>query len=211
MTGIMLPAVGRRCMGLSRLLGLLGALGFGFLAIGPGPLEAATPPVLAPGQSATLLPDGRWLLIGGEGAQGPVDTMTTWTPSTGAMVAVTRGLAHARAWHTATVLPDGTVLIVGGWGAGGAVVDAVERFDPAWSSLRSESIRDPRARAAHTATLLTEGRVLFVGGVGADGALLADAELWEPGRSRAETLAAGLTTARAGHTARLLADGTVWI
>src|SRR5262245_25273975 len=204
MTGIMLPAVGRRCMGLSRLLGLLGALGFGFLAIGPGPLEAATPPVLAPGQSATLMPDGRWLLIGGEGAQGPVDTMTIWTPSTGAIVAVPRGLTHARAWHTATVLPDGTVLIVGGWGARGAVVDAVERYDPTGTALQSESIRDLRPRAAHTATLLTEGQVLFVGGVAADGALLAEAELWEPGQSRAEVLPAGLTTARAGHTAQLL-------
>ena len=36
-----------------------------------GPQHLELSPRLAAGQSATLLPDGRWLLLGGTGASGP--------------------------------------------------------------------------------------------------------------------------------------------
>src|SRR4051812_39393656 len=61
------------------------------------------------GQTATLLPDGRWLLGGGVGEQGPLATAQIWNPQTEVTASVSQSLQHCRAWHSATVLPDGNV------------------------------------------------------------------------------------------------------
>src|SRR5678816_2186912 len=60
-----------------------------------------------PGQTRTLLPDGRWLITGGQDANGVGDS--AWLlDSSGIPAKLSRGLLNARAWHTATTLPDGT-------------------------------------------------------------------------------------------------------
>src|SRR5439155_19677281 len=43
-------------------------------------------PTLGPssGETTTLLPDGRWLILGGEAAGRPVATALVWDPNTGA-------------------------------------------------------------------------------------------------------------------------------
>ena len=107
------------------------------------------------GQTSTLLPDGRTLIIGGEGADGPLAAIGIKDQHTGVVSVVARELLHARAWHTTTLLPDGTVLILGGVGASGHVVESVEIIDPETQS--SELLRHTglTARAYHTATLLT--------------------------------------------------------
>src|SRR5262245_50428408 len=70
----------------------------------------------AAGASATLLPDGRWLLLGGERGHRVRATAVLTDPRTGTTTVLPAGLGIARAWHTATVLPDGTVLVLGGLG-----------------------------------------------------------------------------------------------
>jgi len=109
-------------------LGLTLTLGLSLLLVpsASGPQTISGP---IGGRTATPLPDGRWLLLGGEGTSGPVGTALIWEPRTGASTPLPQGLQHPRAWHTATVTPDGTILILGGVGAGGQVVDAVEVFD----------------------------------------------------------------------------------
>jgi len=62
------------------------------------------------GQSATQLPDGRWLLIGGE--QTP--RLVQIRGLDGAVATLPVSPLTPRAWHTASVLSDGSVLIVGG-------------------------------------------------------------------------------------------------
>lgn len=79
----------------------------------PGTVPGAVP---LPGQRATLLPDGRWLMTGGESAAGSLPTAWVWDPRTGALAELPAGMLYARAWHSATVLPDGSVLIAGGRG-----------------------------------------------------------------------------------------------
>jgi hypothetical protein len=88
------------------------------------------PAVTVPGETATRLPDGSFLIVGGLGAAGPMMAAAIWDPRAGARISLPVGLEHARAWHTATPLPDGGVLIRGGVGADGGIVDAVERFHP---------------------------------------------------------------------------------
>jgi RHS repeat-associated protein len=185
---------------LSLCLGLL-------LPSASGPQDTA--PVVTLGQSATLLPDGRWLLIGGEGAEGPLASASVWDPDTNTTVQISDQLTYARAYHTATLLPDGTVFIWGGIGANGQVVSVAERFDPQTQQFAALSATGLTPRAYHTATLLTEGRVLMAGGLSGTGDTLATAELWNPRAQTTETVPDTLSIAHHSHTATLLSDGTV--
>src|SRR4051794_21930919 len=71
-----------------------------------GTSAQSTAALARPGQSMTLLPDGRWLLLGGEGATGPQARASLWDPHTETMTLV-EPLLRARTGHSATVLPDG--------------------------------------------------------------------------------------------------------
>src|SRR5690349_22442028 len=82
---------------------------------------------LRPGQTATLLPDGSSLLIGGE-ENGRSVSNAAITDSRGVAVTLAAKLHRARAWHSATMLPDGRVLIVGGIGDNGSIVRSAEIF-----------------------------------------------------------------------------------
>jgi hypothetical protein len=105
------------------------ALVLASMPVSSGPRRPG-PAVTVPGETATRLPDGTVLIVGGLGVAGPMMAAAIWDPGTGVRVSLPMGLEHARAWHTATALPDGGVLIRGGVGANGGIVDAVERFDP---------------------------------------------------------------------------------
>ena len=168
--------------------------------------EPALPVV--PGQSRTLLSDGRWLLVGGEGGQGPLASAAVFDPQTSSLTSITQPLLQGRAWHTATVLPDGRVLIAGGIGSGGQVSTVLEIFDPTVQAFHPIPAPGLVPRAEQTATLLTDGRVLFAGGLSAQGQVLSDAQLFNPVTSAVEAVQP-LSTPRRGGTATLLADGRV--
>src|SRR5205807_10020406 len=76
----------------------------------------------AAGQSVTLLPDGRWLFLGGEDPQGVLGTGRVLDPETGVTTPLRSSLHEPRAWHTATVLPNGFVFVFGGLAANGRTV-----------------------------------------------------------------------------------------
>lgn len=168
-------------------------------------------PATAPGQSATLLPDGRWLFAGGEQSAVPSaaiyiqDSKVTQKQTKPAPLSAR--LIHPRSAHTATVLPDGTVLILGGVGADGSLVTAAEIFDPRNAEITV--IQDPglKPRSHHAATLLTDGYVLITGGVSQEGKQLQDAALWNPDTQYAEPLANAMKVPRSDHAAALLATG----
>ena len=160
-------------------------------------------PQPAAGQTATRLPDGRWLLVGGDA--NPLNA-AIWDPGARAARPIV-GSSVSRSWHTATLLPDGTVLIVGGVDAAGQIVGTPERFDPATGAFAPIDDVDFTPRARHTATVLPDGRVLIAGGETAPGAVAA--EVWEPGASTADPVSGGTRFARRGHTARLMPDGRV--
>jgi RHS repeat-associated protein len=161
-----------------------------------------------PGQTTTLLPDGRWLLLGGERGGRASQTAAILDPSTGATMILASSMIVARAGHTATVLADGTVLIVGGREAAGQLADVPELFDPDAAAFMPITIDGATARTGHTATLLSDGRVLVAGGGTSADRLLRDVEIWDVRAQRA--IAAGeLSSGRYGQTATLLEDGRV--
>ncbi len=166
----------------------------------------------APGQSSTLMPDGRWLLVGGDtdGLRATAllrDVSTTPAKET----AVNGHLVVPRAWHTATLLPNGNVLIVGGVDSANQTVDKVELFNTATQSFELLASVAALSRSHHTATVLTDGRVLVAGGADKSGAALRDAAIWNPRTSKLETLSANMLEKRTGHRAALLPSAPVLI
>jgi YD repeat-containing protein len=119
---------------------------------------------LVPGQTSTLLPDGRLLLLGGRNGSSSVGTAFIKNPKTGLVTQLSTGMQHPRYGHTATVLPDGTVLIFGGVGSGNKPEQGSELFDPQSLKFSPISVNGVTPRSYHTATLLTDGRVLIAGG-----------------------------------------------
>jgi hypothetical protein len=116
--------------------------------------------------TATVLNDGRVLVVGGYGADGAVlASAELYDPATQAWSG-TGSLNLARANHTATLLTNGKVLVVGGNDTSNTHVYAsAELYDPAtgvWSVTGSL----PYAVTYHTATLLHDGRVLIARGIG---------------------------------------------
>src|SRR5205085_12194976 len=113
------------------------------------------------GESWTLLPDGRWLIVGGRGPRGPLDAAAVCDPLTQTITWLRATLAQRRAWHSATTLADGMVVIAGGLGAQG-IVTTLELFDPDAETF-VPTVSWSRARAGHSATVLSDGRVLIAG------------------------------------------------
>lgn len=164
--------------------------------------------------TASLLPDGSVMIIGGES-----DPALAPTPDEPVLNSVERFAAGqiaplpplniARAKHTATVLGDGSVLVAGGFDASGRAIAAAELWRPAtgsWQVLPALGV----ARYGHTATRLDDGRVMIAGGRGNDGWLLASVEIWDPA---GQTWSAGpnLPIPLGGHDAALLASGQVLV
>jgi hypothetical protein len=170
--------------------------------------------------TATLLLDGRVLMVGGASAGSDLASAEIYAPATGKFTR-TGSLSKTRVHHTATLLLDGRVLVVGGRlglaEAGFPALATAELFDPntgTFSPTGSMSV----GRDGHSATLLEDGRVLIAGGHGPDfdwgrsGALihLASAELYNP-TTGTFTPTGSMSISRAAHTATLLEDGRVLI
>jgi RHS repeat-associated protein len=173
-------------------------------------LQGAPTPdsVSVAGQSQTLLPDGRVLVIGGEGPEGPRATADIIDPQSGQTVRVSADLTHARAWHSATVLPNGKVLIYGGTDRSHNLIEEGELFDPLTQEFQTLPPTTLTPRAGHTATVLTDGRVLFAGGRNRQGDVLSTLDVWDARTGNATSLDVESLLPRTQHTATLLPDGT---
>jgi RHS repeat-associated protein len=169
-----------------------------------------------PGQSMTLLPDGRWLLIGGEGPDGPQARASIWDARSERMTLLGAPL-RTRTGHSASVLPNGTVLIFGGVGSDEQLVTEAEVFDPTTQTFTLLSTPNLTPRAYHTATVLTDGQMLIAGGVNKTGETLNSADLWDFRNPLAPSVGGqapigipqSLVTGRRNHTAVLLPTGEV--
>jgi len=122
--------------------------------------------------TATLLPNGQVLVVGGEDTSAEL-----YNPATGTWT--TTGSMHAaRDQHTATLLSNGQVLVAGGQN-GTIFIASAERYNPstgAWTT--TGSLHTPRIE--HTATLLPNGQVLVAGGLDSNYNYLTSAELYIP-------------------------------
>ena len=155
------------------------------------------------GHTATLLPGGKILVVGGENRSGAVRDSEVFDPASRTFTSAT-GLLTARADHTATRLLDGRLFVVGGH-ASGRLLDSTEFYDPE-TGVFSAGPGLNHARAGHTATLLLDGRIAVVGG-DADGSV----EVLDPAVGVFRLIEARLAVARKFHAAALLQSGDLLI
>ena len=110
--------------------------------------------------TATVLPDGRVLVVGGF-QRSPLLTARNsaelYTPNAtiGSWALTPQAMATARYAHTATLLPSGEVLIVGGTDST-TTYSSVELYDPSTGQWTTKAPMTT-ARQLHTATLLPSG------------------------------------------------------
>lgn len=162
------------------------------------------------GASATLLQNGRVLIVGGTSAETNAEL---YDPLTKTFIE-TGSLQNVHTAHTATLLSDGKVLIAGGQDNNGPQTHAIcEIYDPLTGSFTvTGSLNVDRNN--HTATLLPNGKVLITGGAQTTtpgfGIRLKSAEIYDPATG-VFTYTSDMDQARNSHTATLLKNGTVLI
>ncbi len=155
--------------------------------------------------TATLLPDGKVLVVGGGDGSSLLNSAELYDPATDTWSS-TGSLNTARMNHTATLLPNGKVLVMGG-NVFNAITSSAELYDPAtgiWSS--TGSLNTPRID--HSATLLPDGQVLVAGGTYTQE--LNSAELYNPNTGTWSSTG-NLNTSHRKHTATLLQNGKVLV
>ena len=168
-----------------------------------GPLSGARA-----GHTATLLPNGKVLVVGGYNGTDRLASSELYDPATGTWNA-TGPLTTRRTGHTATLLPNGLVLVAGG-GVGGIGTASCELYDPS-SGTWADTGSLVTARVRQTATLLLNGKVLITGGSPDAGITsLSSAELYDPATGK-WTATGSMSTARDLDTATLLLNGKVLV
>jgi hypothetical protein len=124
------------------------------------------------GGSATLLSDGKVLLV-----DGFLGTAQVFDPKTGT-VSPTGSMTTARGFDTQIGLSDGRVLVTGGLDANFAELASAEVYDPKTGTFSLTGSMST-IRGSQTATLLADGHVLVAGGTDCCNAL-ASVELYDP-------------------------------
>jgi hypothetical protein len=164
--------------------------------------------------TATLLKDGRVLVVGG-GGEGYASrtSVELYDPATGTF-SRTGSLKSGRWLHTATLLSDGRVLIAGGRSPNDSTYRAAEVYDSG-SGTFSATGSMKTGRQQPTATLLQDGRVLIAGGIeqkdsGSRPQTLSSTELYDPGTGEFTPIGS-MGDLRYSQTATLLQDGRVLI
>jgi RHS repeat-associated protein len=165
-------------------------------------------PTLLPGQSATRLADGTWLLLGG-GANSAASADAISIDASGKATKLSATMLAARHGQAAAILPDGTVLVHGGVDRSGAVLDTAEVFDPATGKFSALSGLGLLPRAHHAATVMADGRLLITGGLGRGGSPATDVEVFDPTLRHVERFNVQLDGPRLRHVAALLPDTNV--
>lgn len=159
------------------------------------------------GHTATLLPNGNVLVVGGSG--NPL-VAELYDPASGTWAATGRPMIRYHVGHTATLLPDGRVLVAGGPPNGRENGSpTAELYDPSSGSWTVTGNMG-RLRVGHTATLLVDGRVLVAGGNSQGGSeSTASAEVYDP-ISGSWTVTGSMVTIQGGP-ATVLTDGRVLV
>lgn len=158
------------------------------------------------GHTATILPDFKVFIAGGEDQRGNVLASTEiYDPTTETFTRAAR-MTVPREGHAAGALSDGKILIAGGATHGDVALASSEDYDPETGKFTPRGAMHA-ARIRPAVTVLRDGRILVTGGTNGK-SVLDSGETYDVLNGK-WTLTGRMTTARSGHTATLLSDGRV--
>jgi hypothetical protein len=186
---------------------------------GPTFIQVGNPIQTRFSHTATLLPNGKVLIVGGEHCQNGCDAIASaelYDPATQTFSA-TGSLQTARMEHTATLLANGKVLIAGGMyftANGPGTLASAELYDPATGTFTYTGSMVQQA-AGNAAIALNDGKVLMLGGsyliIGGGGGPSAP-QIYDPATGLFSSTTGSLNTVnRFSPTLTLLNDGTVLV
>jgi len=116
--------------------------------------------------AATLLDDGRVLIVGGYGSSSPLDTAEIYDPTTDTFTMVSDTLSVPRSSAIAHVVENGKVIIVAGFTGTGDAVKQVDIYDPATDTfeLGTISLLYTNHRFGYASAVFPDGRLFISGG-----------------------------------------------
>jgi N-acetylneuraminic acid mutarotase len=158
--------------------------------------------------TATLLPNGNVLIVGGRGGSDglAIREAEIYNSITNRWQSA-RELFVARYAHTATLLANGNVLIVGGQGDDEPYYYTSTEYYVAADNAWWQSVPMNNPRAAHCAVLLSDGKVLVAGGDLGD-SFIDTAEVFDPAATDSTWKVTGqMNTARSQFAMVQLTDG----
>jgi hypothetical protein len=132
------------------------------------------------GATATKMPSGDILVLGGKTAAGAQRSGLIITPTTPAatVTPLPAALSVAREGHSATLIGN-DLVVCGGADAAGVVQGSCDVLDSATYGIKfTTAMATPRRN--HSAQPLETGVVLFAGGLGGDGAPLGSIDIYTP-------------------------------
>jgi len=130
----------------------------------PAPSFSAGPTLLRArsGHTATVLADGKILIVGGEAA----GSAEIFDPATETFSMVTGRLSTPRQLHSAALLNDGRVLIAGGVVGANTVLTSAEIYDPQTQMFTPANGTMQTPRGLALLRVLHDGKVQIIGGDG---------------------------------------------
>lgn len=156
--------------------------------------------------TATLLLDGRVLIIGGREDNPRFVAAELFDPNLNIFIP-TGNLNVERRGHIATLLANGKVLITGGYKQVGGFLNSAEIYDPE-TGLFTETGNLNQARQGYGAILLPNGKVLIAGGYKENYTALPSTELYDP-TTGIFTFAAVMNEARSSIVVEQLLNGQI--
>ncbi len=148
-------------------------VGQAFSAYSVGPVENRV------NATATAMPNGDVLILGGKTASGAQASGLVITPTVPATVTpLPNALSVAREGHTAS-LTGSELVVCGGADATGALQASCDVLDAMTYGLKS-TVPLATARRGHSSETMETGVVVIAGGFGSDGVPLASMEIYTP-------------------------------
>ena len=162
--------------------------------------------------TASLLPDGRVLIAGGEDDSNTHASTELFDPKQAVASAWSAGpdLPGSRAGHVAVTLSDGQILMAGGYGSSTYLASFVI-YKPSTNSFQSPAASLSKARATIAATLLQNGKVLLAGGDDGSSAYSNIMETFNPSTGQVTLLKATMSDKKSGAFGFTLPSGKALI
>jgi len=157
--------------------------------------------------TATLLPSGNVLVVGGNSGAAALATGYVYNPNTTLWTAVGNNLPVGVYNHAATVIATNQVLISGGQNTAGTSQTQSEIYDPVANTFAATTGAMNAARANHVLVRYSTGTVLAAGGF-AGGLAVATAENFNAATGK-WTVTGNMVHARGQASAALLPSGQI--